>query len=430
MDYFWTQYYPKISSTLPLLVPFQRLKAPCSRGTAACTAAVQTLRFALVMFTESPDEKAFEGHLAGFYTYPVAIPTYTYDALNQRIAKTVGTQTVGTQTTRFVYDRGHVYLEFSGTSTTPSTRYLYGPMVDQVLAQESNGQTTWMLTDHLGSVRDLVNDSGTVVNHFTYDSFGQVVGSMAGATADTRYKFTGREYDSETGLYYYRARYFDAGVGRFIGQDPIGFQAGDSNLYRYVGNSPVDATDPSGEVKVELVFNPIIPDIVNPFPRITIGNSSMRQGVTHAFIRVTDDAPFQQCIKKNIFSTCPPQYVYRGGPENEFGSPEQRKNGFGRLVTKSDLYQKARVDWKDPSEQSRIILVNKPFESAEPYKESLKQTLTQIHQLKLNYIIDGPNSNSVAYQCLINLKRQGLISFIPDLSFTNYPPGWGRELTR
>ncbi len=160
--------------------------------------------------------------------------SYTYDALNQRIAKTVGTQT-----TRFVYDRGNVYLEFSGTNTTPSTRYLYGLMVDQVLAQESNSQTTWMLTDHLGSVRDLVNNSGAVVNHFTYDSFGQVVGSMAGATADTRYKFTGREYDGETGLYYYRARYFDAGVGRFIGQDPLGFGAGDSNLYRYVGNRPL-----------------------------------------------------------------------------------------------------------------------------------------------------------------------------------------------
>jgi RHS repeat-associated protein len=173
--------------------------------------------------------------------------TYTYDALNHRIAKTVGSQT-----TRFVYDRGNVYLEFSGSSSTPSTRYFYGPMVDQILAQESvsaspENRTTWMLTDHLGSVRDLVNNNGTVVNHFTYGSFGNVISSMSGATVDTRYKYTGREFDAETGMYYYRARYYDAQVGKFISQDPIGFQAGDANLYRYVANSPLGVTDPTGE---------------------------------------------------------------------------------------------------------------------------------------------------------------------------------------
>jgi uncharacterized protein RhaS with RHS repeats len=73
-----------------------------------------------------------------------------------------------------------------------------------------------MLTDHLETVRDLVNNSGTIVNHFTYDSFGKVL--TTSGTVDTCYKFTGRELDAETGLYYYRARYFDANVGRFIGQ--------------------------------------------------------------------------------------------------------------------------------------------------------------------------------------------------------------------
>jgi RHS repeat-associated protein len=170
--------------------------------------------------------------------------TYTYDAMNRRISKSVG----GT-TTRFVYDRDNVLLEFTG-SAVPSVRYLHGTMVDQVLAQEkvgqeSSGQTSWMLTDQLGSVRDLVSNAGTVVGHFTYDSFGQVV--SATGTVDSRYKFTGRELDGETELYYYRARYYDARVGRFIGQDPIGFGAGDSNLYRYVGNSSLNATDPSGE---------------------------------------------------------------------------------------------------------------------------------------------------------------------------------------
>jgi RHS repeat-associated protein len=188
----------------------------------------------------------YRNRLVGVVDNGVTTATYTYDAFNQRIAKTVEGQT-----TRFVYDRGNVYLEFSGNSSAPSTRYLYGPMVDQILAQESatatpENETTWMLTDHLGSVRDLVNNTGTVVNHFTYDSFGNVVGSMTGGV-DTRYKYTGREFDQETGLHYYRARYFDAQVGRFISQDPLGFGSGDgSNLYAYVTNQPVNRVDPSG----------------------------------------------------------------------------------------------------------------------------------------------------------------------------------------
>jgi RHS repeat-associated protein len=140
---------------------------------------------------------------------------------------------------------------FTGTSTVPSMRYLYGTEVDQILAQESNNgttrTTTWHLTDHLGSVRELINNNGGIVNQFTYDAFGKVTGTMAGATVDTRYRYTGREFDGETGLYYYRARYYDAGVGRFIGQDPLGFDAGDNNFYRYVGNNPIHLTDPSGE---------------------------------------------------------------------------------------------------------------------------------------------------------------------------------------
>ncbi|NBR07889.1 MAG: RHS repeat-associated core domain-containing protein, partial [Planctomycetes bacterium] len=66
------------------------------------------------------------------------------------------------------------------------------------------------------------------------------------------YKFTGREYCEELGIYYYRARWYDPGSGRFISQDPIGFEAGDPNLYRYVGNAPGDGTDPSGLAKINL----------------------------------------------------------------------------------------------------------------------------------------------------------------------------------
>lgn len=155
--------------------------------------------------------------------------------------------------THFVYNGDDVYLEFVDNDSTAganqpvlSQRYLHGPQVDQILAQEDgNGNVIWMLTDHLGTIRDLVDDSGDVVNHLIDDSFGRVI-AETDPSVDTRYLFTGREFDEETGVYYYRARYYNAEIGRFIGEDPIGFSGGDANLYRYVENSPLSATDPTG----------------------------------------------------------------------------------------------------------------------------------------------------------------------------------------
>jgi len=90
-----------------------------------------------------------------------------------------------------------------------------------------------------------VDNTGEVVNHLIYDSYGNVV-SESNAAVDTRYLFTGREWDEEIELYYYRARYYDPEIGRFIVEDPIGFSGGDANLYRYVHNSPINRIDPSG----------------------------------------------------------------------------------------------------------------------------------------------------------------------------------------
>jgi RHS repeat-associated protein len=172
---------------------------------------------------------------------------FTYDTLGRRIAKSVNGAV-----TSFVYDGDNVLLDFVDADGVGSgqpvldKRYLHGVRVDQVLAQEGgNGNVTWQLTDHLGTVRDLVNNSGSVVNHLTYDSFGRVV-AETNSVVDSRYLFTGREFDEETGLYYYRARFYDDKNGRFISEDPIGFQGGDRNLFRYVLNNPMNWTDPWG----------------------------------------------------------------------------------------------------------------------------------------------------------------------------------------
>jgi RHS repeat-associated protein len=173
---------------------------------------------------------------------------YTYDVYNQRIAKTVDTDGDGSLaavTERFVYGNDqNIALVFDENGNV-NHRYLFGNGIDQIEADESNGNVLWALTDHLGSVRDVVDDSGTVLNHVVYDAFGGVT-SQTDESVVFRYGYTARELDAESGLQYNRARYLDTFTGKFISEDPISFQGGDSNLYRYVFNSPTNFLDPSG----------------------------------------------------------------------------------------------------------------------------------------------------------------------------------------
>lgn len=165
---------------------------------------------------------------------------YEYDVYDRRVARTVDGDTTYT-----VYDGANAWADFDASGAV-TARYLFGEQVDEPIARYRAGEgTTWYLADRLGSVRELANAAGDVVDSVVYDSFGNVVTETNPAFGD-RFKFTAREYDGETGLYYYRARYYDPATGRFLSQDPLGFRAGDTNLQRYVGNSPTNFTDPSG----------------------------------------------------------------------------------------------------------------------------------------------------------------------------------------
>ncbi|MFN0278161.1 MAG: RHS repeat-associated core domain-containing protein [Pyrinomonadaceae bacterium] len=116
------------------------------------------------------------------------------------------------------------------------------PSIDNKLGMISNGRTHYFLQDHLGSTVGITDDGGNVIETNGYDSFGNPTNS----TFHTRYQFTGREFDSFTGLQYSRARWYHPQIGRFISEDPIGFQGGDINLYGYVTNNPLMFRDPSG----------------------------------------------------------------------------------------------------------------------------------------------------------------------------------------
>ena len=99
------------------------------------------------------------------------------------------------------------------------------------------------MSDALGSTLALADASGALLTTYTYGPFGST--TAAGSSSTNSFQYTGREND-QTGLYYYRARYYDPSIGRFIGEDPIGFNAGQTNFYSYTGNSPILNLDPTG----------------------------------------------------------------------------------------------------------------------------------------------------------------------------------------
>jgi RHS repeat-associated protein len=180
---------------------------------------------------------------------------YTYDIYDRRIAKIVdldGERDAPATVERFIYDGEHITLVFDENGEL-SDRYLYGAGTDQILADEKqSGEVQWALTDNQGSVRDVIDSEGDLVNHITYDGFGNIT-VQTNPVAYFRFRYTGREVDTETGLMYYRARYFDSANGLFISEDTIGFIAGDVNLYRYVLNSPLNFVDPSGHNFEDLI---------------------------------------------------------------------------------------------------------------------------------------------------------------------------------
>ena len=161
---------------------------------------------------------------------------YRYDALGRRVQRYFIRG--GSENTKFIYDGMDVVAD---DNNGVLTKYQNGLGIDDKLKVSINGTAKYFITDHLGSTVGLINSSGATSEQTVYDSFGNATNSLS-----TRYQFTGREYDSFTGLNYYRARWYDSKTGRFISEDPIGFKGGQMNFYGYVRNNPQNFKDPRG----------------------------------------------------------------------------------------------------------------------------------------------------------------------------------------
>jgi RHS repeat-associated protein len=159
---------------------------------------------------------------------------FAYDPTGRRVEKIAGGLTIA-----YAYDRVDILRE---TASDGSVRhFVHGPGVDEPLARDDSGSMTYYHADSLGSIEALTSSAGVATLPRRYD----VWGSLQSGQSQPGYAFTAREWDPETSLAFYRARYYSPETARFISEDPIGL-AGGLNRYLYASANPVRNIDPFG----------------------------------------------------------------------------------------------------------------------------------------------------------------------------------------
>jgi len=260
--------------------------------------------------------------------------SYSYDSKNRLLGATKGSNTMAVTydyrnrpvsrsingtATYFIYDGWSLIGEYN-VSGALLQKYIHGVNIDEILAKIDSTGTVFYHQDGLGSTVALTNSSGALAESYQYDVFGKVIISdnsgspIANSAYSNRFMFTGREWIAEVGLYDYRNRVYSADLGRFIQTDPIRFDAGDVNLYRYVSNNPINFVDPLGlETAVQIGMG--TGATRNPFGHSAVATSG--QGV-HSFGTGTDQgSSFSDYMNSQAAYRDSMVYVLPTTPEQE-----------------------------------------------------------------------------------------------------------------
>jgi RHS repeat-associated protein len=199
-----------------------------------------------------------QGRLISAATATNAV-SFIYDGRNRCVARTTVTATSGS-TVWFIW--GHEQsshwglLEERDADGDLVARYVHGEGIDEILRREAGASTVFYHHDALGSTIALTDGSGALVEQYRYDVYGlPTIMDASGADLGSRtsplgnrFMFTGREWLSDLAIYDYRHRAHSPLLGRWLQPDPIGFAAGDLNVYRYCANTPMEYVDPWGLV--------------------------------------------------------------------------------------------------------------------------------------------------------------------------------------
>ncbi len=182
--------------------------------------------------------------------------TYGYAATGQRIWRRDAKGL-----TYFVSDGLNLLAELD-KDLKPQASYLHGAGIDRPLMMDRDGGSYYFHSDWVGTIRRLTDASGALAASYEYDSFGQMVAQQG--TQRSPFQFTARELDQATGLYYYRARYYDPALGRFLTKDPAPARGADAlalNAYAYARNNPIRYVDGMGLESVEPSNSGITPSV-------------------------------------------------------------------------------------------------------------------------------------------------------------------------
>ncbi|MDR2644323.1 MAG: hypothetical protein LBC74_16205, partial [Planctomycetaceae bacterium] len=176
---------------------------------------------------------------------PTETIQYFYDYQNRLVKRTDNKNE-----SIFVHDNWQIILQFDNKELKPTHRYLWGTRQDELLCDNNN----WTLGDHLNTIRDIVKSDGNVAEHLDYNSFGKLI-SVTKNPDSTFFAYTGKLTDKVSELQWNINRWYDADVGKWMNEDPIGFDGTEVNIARYVNNSCINNIDTDGFETCQLWFS-------------------------------------------------------------------------------------------------------------------------------------------------------------------------------